>query len=107
MEEYSIDITNGCEGDIRNIVDYISSVFLDKNLANKIALGLYADIYKLSYLAPSFGFCDNEKLREEQIRKYNVKRYCIYYQLDELNKKVTVLRIRHTLQDENKFFRNV
>lgn len=106
MENFSINITDGCNQDIKSIADYISTIFLDDNLANKVVLELFAEIKKLSYLAPMFGFCENEELNAKGIRRYRVKRYIIYYVVDETNHIVNVLRVRHSLQDENKFFSN-
>ena len=106
MENFGINITDGCNNDIKNIADYISTVFLDDNLANKVVLELYADIKKLSYLAPMFNLCENEQLRDKGIRKYRVRKYNIYYEIDENLNLVNVLRIRHSLQDENRFFDN-
>lgn len=104
MEELSVNITKGCHDDISSIFDYISKVFLDDNLANKIVLELYADINRLSYLAPMMGLCDNEKLMDKGIHKYKIKKYIVYYIIDSDKKVVTVLRVKHSLQDENKFF---
>ena len=106
MEDFRINITDGCYNDIKNIADYISTVFLDDNLANKVVLELFADIKKLSYLATTFQLCENEKLSSKGIRKYRVKKYIIYYVVNENVKVVNVLRIRHSLQDENRFFNN-
>lgn len=106
MENFSINITDGCYKDIKNIADYISLVFLDDDLSNKVVLELFADIKKLSYLAPMFQLCENELLSAKGIRKYRVKKYIVYYIIDESLKVVNVLRIRHSLQDENKFFDN-
>lgn len=104
MEEFSINIADSCNCDIENLATYISSVFLDDDLANKVVLELYSDIRKLSYLALVFGLCENEKLKEKGIRRYRVKRYIIYYYVDEITHTVNVLRVRHFLQDENRFF---
>ena len=106
MENFSINITEGCNKDIKNIADYISTVFLDDGLANKVVLELFADIKKLSYLAPMLSLCENEQLKTKGIRKYRIKKYIIYYVIDEVSNVVNVLRVRHTLQDENKFFNN-
>ena len=106
MENFSINITEGCNKDIKNIAEYISTVFLDDDLANKVALELFADIKKLSYLAPMLSLCENEQLSAKGIRKHRVKKYIIYYVIDEVSNVVNVLRVRHTLQDENKFFNN-
>ncbi len=106
MENFSINITEGCNKDIKNIAEYISTVFLDDDLANKVVLELFVDIKKLSYIAPMFSLCDNEQLKTKGIRKYRVKKYIIYYVIDEVSNVVNVLRVRHTLQDENKFFNN-
>ena len=106
MENFSINLTDGCNNDIKSIADYISSVFLDDDLANKVVLELFADIKKLSYLAPMFSLCENEQLSAKGIRKYRVKKYSIYYVIDDRTNTVIVLRVRHALQDENNFFNN-
>ena len=107
MENFSINLAGGCNNDIKNIADYISKVFLDDDLANKIVLELFADIKKLSYLAPMFNLCENEQLSVKGIREYRVKKYIIYYVIDDRTNTVNVLRVRHALQDENKFFNNL
>lgn len=103
MEEYSINITDGCTNDIIRIAEYISDNFLDEDLANKTALNIYSHINMLSYLASAFGYCENDKLAKAGIRKYNIKKYTIYYEIVD-NNKVNVLRVKHYLQDENKFW---
>ena len=74
MENFSIDITEGCNKDIKNTAEYISMIFLYDDLANKVALELFADIKKISYLAPMFSLCENEQLSAKGIRKYRVKK---------------------------------
>ena len=106
MEEFGIEITDGCNKDIDKIADYISNVFLDESLANKVVLELYSEIKKLSYLAVSFDYCENEQLKGKGIRRYKIKRYYIYYYVNNVNRTVNVLRVRHFLQDEKKFFGN-
>lgn len=43
-------------------------------------------------------------LYERSIRQIRHKQYTIYYVVDEANKKVRVIRVKHALQDLNKFF---
>ena len=81
----------------------LKQLFFDVDTANKISLGIYAKINDLEYLAPSFGLCENEKLAKAGIRKYYIGKYFIYYEIVGEN-VVNVLRVRHELQDENKFF---
>lgn len=104
MEEYSINIVDDCYNDIIRIADYISTHFFDEDLANKIAFEIYAGIKKLSLIGPMLGFSDNEILASKGIRDYTIKSYVVYYVIDEKNKIVNVLRVRHELQDVNKFF---
>lgn len=54
----------------------------------------------------NFWFCENERLSAKKIRKYRIKRYIVYYVIDEERSVVNVLRVRRSLQDENKFFNN-
>ncbi|MBR0039142.1 MAG: type II toxin-antitoxin system RelE/ParE family toxin [Lachnospiraceae bacterium] len=50
--------------------------------------------------------CDDEQLSAKGIRKYRIKKYIVYYVIDEASNVVNMLRVRHALQDENKFFNN-
>lgn len=103
MDKYTVNIVNSCNDDIYHIAEYIETTFSDSDTANKISLGIYAKIAKLSYLASSFDYCDNRKLADVGIRRYYIGTYFIYYEIVE-NNIVNVLRVRHELQDENKFF---
>ena len=103
MEKYTVNISNSCNEDILNIAEYIEKTFFDIDTANKISLAIYAKIKDLEYLAPSFYLCENEKLAKAGIRKYYIGKYFIYYEIIDGN-VVNVLRVRHELQDENKFF---
>ena len=104
MEKYIVNIANSCNDDIFHIAEYIEKAFFDIDTANKISLGIYAKIKDLEYLAPSFNLCENEKLAKAGIRKYYIGKYFIYYEIVGEN-VVNVLRVRHELQDENKFFK--
>lgn len=103
MNKYIVNIANSCNDDINHIAEYIETTFSDPDTANRISLGIYAKIANLSYLASSFDYCDDRKLAEAGIRKYYIGTYFIYYEIVE-NNVVNVLRVRHELQDENKFF---
>lgn len=104
MEEYKVKITDAAYTNINNITDYISTVFNDEHLANLIAINIFEEIKKLSYLAPMFQSVYLEALKDKDIRRYRYKKYVIYYELDDINKTAIILYIRHELQDENKFF---
>ena len=71
--------------------EYIITIFKDEYLATQIAINIFEEIKKLSYLGPMFQPADIEVLKGKDIRRYRYKRYVIYYELDEKNKFVNVL----------------
>jgi len=46
---------------------------------------------------------DEKLIRHKGIKKINVKRYTIFYTVDEMKNKVTILRVGHNFMDWEKY----
>lgn len=104
MELYEVVVLSEARTDIINIADYIKNQFKNEKLATALVIELWATIRKLDFMPTRFGIVEEPLLYERGIRQVRHKQYTIYYVVDEVNKKVRVVRVKHALQDLNKFF---
>lgn len=62
---------------LKKIANYISEIFLDDDLVNKVAFEMYTGIRKLSYLGPMLGLSENEKLASKGTHHYVIRSYVV------------------------------
>ena len=100
MKKYIVETTETSEQDLVNIISY-----LRYNLAGDIELFSNA-LKKLEDIAGSMPIIDKKLIKNENIRKINVKRYTIFYTVDEIKSKAVVLRIGHDFMDWEKYLKD-
>ena len=93
MTYYMIHFSNNAKRDLRNIVNYISNVLIEPDIAIKVFNEIMFNIYKLSYLGVSFRILDIKGIKENGIRKFVVKNYLVFYTVDKDKKIVDIKRI--------------
>ena len=106
MKKYLVETTDYAEQDLINIISY-----LRYNLAGDIVADKYIDLFtqalkKLEDIAGSMPELDERKIGLKNIRKINVKRYVIFYTVDEENSKALVLRVGHGYMDWENYLKN-
>lgn len=104
MKKYIVETTETSEQDLINIISY-----LRYNLAGDIVADKYIDLFsqalkRLEDIAGSMPFVDKELVKD--VRKINVKRYTIFYTVDEIASKAVVLRIGHNSMDWENYLKN-
>ena len=102
MKKYIVETTETSEQDLVNIISY-----LKYNLAGDIVADKYIDLFsqalkKLEDIAGSMPVIDEKLIKHKGIRKINVKRYIIFYTIDEIKNKAIVLRVGHDFMDWEK-----
>ena len=106
MKKYIVETTETSEQDLVNIISY-----LRYNLAGDIVADKYIELFsnalkKLEDIAGSMPIIDKKLIKNENIRKINVKRYTIFYTVDEIKSKAVVLRIGHDFMDWEKYLKD-
>ncbi|MDR2883561.1 MAG: type II toxin-antitoxin system RelE/ParE family toxin [Deferribacteraceae bacterium] len=96
---YNIEISKLAQSDYDNIYTYLAYELCAESSAKNIAALLEEKIDNLSYFPLSFPLCNESLLRAEGIHKMVFKKYLIFYTVDEVAQKVSVLRILHSLRD--------
>ena len=106
MKKYKVETTETSEQDLINII-----LYLRYNLAGDIVADKYIELFsqalkKLEDIAGSMPIIDEKLVNHNGIRKINVKRYAIFYTVDEQKNKVIVLRVGHDLMDWEKYLKD-
>ena len=104
METYEVVILSEARVDIENIANYIINNYKNEELAFALIIELWAKIRTLDFMPDRYSVDEEPALKMRNIRHIRYKQYAIYYTIDEENKKVKVIRVKHTLQDLKKFF---
>jgi len=90
---YKLIISKDVHSDIDGIVNYM----VDKLKSAVAAAGFLDDVeksYRNIVVNPlMYGFCNDDRLRNQGYRKIPIKNYIILYSVDEEAKIVTVIRI--------------
>lgn len=106
MKKYIVETTETSEQDLVNIISY-----LRYNLAGDIVADKYVELFsqalkKLEDIAGSMPIIDEKLIKHNNIRKINVKRYTIFYTIDEMKHKAIVLRVGHNFMDWEKYLKD-
>lgn len=99
MTEYTIDIDKVAEADMYGILDYISNVLLEPNVAICILKEIKKVIVTLDSMPWRHAVIDEEPYRTLGIRKISVKNYIVFYIVDEPKKSVHILRILYNRRE--------
>lgn len=99
MDKYKIEITEPAENDLRSIGLYISKELLDPDTAKKVITKIGEAIMKLEELPLRNGLVSDERLCIKGIRKIIIDNYIVFYNADEQNRLVTIVRILYNKRD--------
>lgn len=91
---YKIEIPNLVHRDIEELSDYIFRFSFDINISKKVYDNLYKSIFSLDFMPNRF-----EKYIWEYRRIIVNWSYKILYRVDEENKKVIIIRVIRTEQE--------
>ena len=104
METYEVVVLSDAQTDIENIANYIVENYKNEELAFALIVELWAKIRTLDFMPDRYGINDEPELQKRGIRHIRHKQYTIYYFIEEENKIVKIVRVKHALQDLRKFF---
>lgn len=99
MKVYQVIYSQLSIEDLFSIDDYISNILQNESAANNISQTLLTNIGSLSYLPYRYMVYKND------IRKMVVKRYSVFYTVDEPNNSVNIIRVLYNGMDiDNNLF---
>jgi plasmid stabilization system protein ParE len=96
---YSIEITDTAQNDYRELYLYLANELHVESSAKKLTHLIEEKIKNLAHFPLAFPLCPEPVLRAEEIHKMPVKKYLVFYIINDSEKKVYVLRILHSLRD--------
>ena len=99
MKKYIVEASESANIDLENIISYIKHDLKENIIADKYKILFKQAIKRLEDVAGSMPILNQEITGHRNIRKLNVRKYIIFYIVDDENNKVFVVRIGHTLMD--------
>lgn len=97
MRKYHIEISQAARRDIIRNTDYIAIDKQSPETARTLARGFRKQINSLDTNPQRHEFDEDEELKKLGVRKHYYKNYKIYYQIDEENGVVNIVRVLHML----------
>ena len=101
MEEYSIRITRQARDHLREIRRYIEKELLSPMAAKHTIAAIKAEMQSLSNMPHRIHFTPEEPWRAF-VRRTREKNFCVYFWIDEENKKVQIIGVIYVKRDQVK-----
>ncbi len=97
--KYKVNISPEAIKDINGIYEYISQVLYEENIAVKMIKLLQESILSLDEMPNRFKRFDNEPWKSRGVHIMPVKKYLVFYIVDDNKKSVDVIRIIYGSRD--------
>ena len=95
-EKYKIKLSIKAKGDLKSIVLYIKNHLNEPAIANNYAKIIREEIQNLEYFPQKFAIIDDKSVKDFKIRKLIIKKYIVFYRVNEDKKIVNVERILYS-----------
>lgn len=102
MIAYDIYLTEQAEENYKNICLYLENNIKSEKAKSNFVNAFDAQMLRLSKSPEICQMCAYPPLTMRRIRYILIHQYKAYYKIDEQNRRVNILFIRHCLQDETK-----
>ncbi|MBR1373395.1 type II toxin-antitoxin system RelE/ParE family toxin [bacterium] len=93
---YQIELTNQAKNDLDEIYSYIAYTLLSPNVADNMYHSIIDSIRSLDSMPLRNALMDDEPWKIRGLRRYFVKNYTIFYQVDETDSIVRIIRIMYS-----------
>ena len=103
MAQYRVDVSEPAENDLRDIVRYIASQLVTPVSALHMMELLEEAMAGLSDMPQRYPFVADERLSQMGYRKLILKKYIVFFSIDEKDKVVNVERILYGRRDWLRF----
>ena len=91
--KYKVNISPEAINDINGIYEYISQVLCEENIAVGMVKLLQKSILSLDELPNRFKYFNNEPWKNRGVHIMPVKKYLVFYVIDDDRKTVDVIRV--------------
>ena len=99
MKKYIVEVSESANSDLENIISYIKYDLKERIIADKYKLLFKQALKWLETVVGNMSILSEELTGHKNIRKLNVRKYILFYIIDDKNNKVFVVRIGHALMD--------
>ena len=107
MKKYTIIISKQAEMQLQIIRHYISHVIQAPNSAQRILDLLSKEIQSLEYMPERIRVVEGIKWEKIGLRKYIVKKYYIYFTINEEDSRVYILAIKYNRRNQDLLLENL
>lgn len=97
--KYRIIIEKYAQKDLLDIYDYITNVLDNNLLAKKLLKRINEKFDSISIFPKSAPLINNEDIKNKNIRKLLIDNYIAFYEVDDINKEIKILRIMYGMQN--------
>ena len=104
--KYGYVLTEIAEADIDETFEYIAEELSNPDAASGFADELEKKIDEICKTPNSGRLVENEHLKRNDVRRFLVDNYIVYYITDE-NRNVIILRLVYGKRDQNKILKNI
>ena len=99
MKKYIVEVSESANSDLKKIISYIKYDLKEKIIADKYKLLFKQALKWLETVVGNMSILSEELTGHKNIRKLNVRKYILFYIVDDANNKVFIVRIGHALMD--------
>lgn len=100
--KYTVNLTQNAIDDIGEIFEYISDVLCEKETAINIINLLHQNILSLEEMPGRFRTYENEPWKSRGLHIMPVKKYLVFYIIDDDNKTINIVRVLYGSRDYDK-----
>jgi len=102
MDKYNIIITPNAENQIKEIVNYISTILLNTDAARKFVIFLKEKIGKLNIFPEAYPILDRKPWNKKEIRKLLIKSFIVYFYVNKEKYIIYILAVVYGKRDQLK-----
>ncbi|UXR77753.1 MULTISPECIES: type II toxin-antitoxin system RelE/ParE family toxin [unclassified Staphylococcus] len=107
MDKYKIRLTKQAKEHLTLIREYIVTELKAPSIAKQVLNLLKFEIYSLETMPQRFKCIEEVPWRDLGFRKFRVKNYYIYFQIDDKKKEVQIIAIIYIKMDQERQLKNL
>lgn len=98
-KKYRITIEKYAQKDIESIYNYICDNLVNKEAAIKLLNKINEKFDSIALFPKSAPLLNNDYVRNKNIRKLLIDNYIAFYEVDDINKEIKIIRIIYGMQN--------
>lgn len=98
-KKYKIIIEKYAQKDIESIYNYICNNLVNKDEAIKLLNKINEKFDQIALFPKSASLINNDYVKNKNIRKLLIDNYIAFYEVDDTNKEIRIIRIMYGMQN--------